>query len=153
MSDTKMIKEQLYDHCLEFTNTRIANIREAIKSSLESGNEQNKSSAGDKHETGRSMAQLDQENLSYQLLESEKLLQLLHSVERGKITSSISIGSLVLTDNGNYFISISAGKITLEGITYFAISPASPFGSALLKANGNQAFNFNDKQYRIKKIY
>jgi hypothetical protein len=150
MTDFKKIKEELFDHCLKYTQLRISNIQNAIESARESGNDENKSSAGDKHETGRSMAQLAQENLSHQLLESEKLLQLLGSVERGKTSPAISIGSLVITDHGNYFISISAGKLIVEEETYYAVSPASPIGSALLNAKGLSEFKFNGKNYRIK---
>ena len=153
MDDLIAIKNTLYDHCFDYAQKRIENIRSAIRSSLESGNDENKSSAGDKHETGRSMAQLEQEKLSFQLLEAEKLLHLLNSVERGKISSAINIGTVVQTDNGNYFISISAGKVLVNNEIYYAVSPASPIGIALLNAKEASAFFFNGKNYRIKKAF
>jgi hypothetical protein len=151
--DDKHIKEFLYDYCLEYAQKRLNNIQTAIRSSLESGNDENKSSAGDKHETGRSMAQLEQEKLSFQFQEAEKLLQLLNSFERGKKSSLISIGTVIQTDHDNYFISIPAGKIIIDNETYYAISAVSPLGVALINANGKQAFIFNGKEYRIKKAF
>lgn len=153
MDEIKKIKEKLFDHCQEYTLTRINNIEAALQSIRESINSQGKSSAGDKHETERSMAQLEQEKLYFQLLEAKKLLQLLNSFSRGKMSSIISPGSLVITDNGNYFISISAGKAVIDNEIYFAVSPAAPISIALLEANGKQAFNFNGLEYRIKKVY
>jgi hypothetical protein len=149
----KAVKEKLYDHCLEYSLNRLNLINDAIKSARESGNDENKSSAGDKHETGRSMAQLEQEKLSFQLIEAQKLLQLLNSIERGKISSLVSLGTLVITDNGSYFISISAGKLLIDSEQFFPVSPASPIGSALLKTNGNMSFVFNNKKYIIKRTY
>jgi transcription elongation GreA/GreB family factor len=149
MSEAEL-KSALYDHCMNYVNERMKNIRSAMDNARESANDDSKSSAGDKHETGRSMAQLEQEKLSIQLLETEKLLNTMNRIERGKISTAISTGSLVYTDNGNYFISISAGRISIEGLTCIAISTMSPIGSALLNAKETQAFNFNGQIYRIK---
>jgi transcription elongation GreA/GreB family factor len=146
------LKAKLYDHCRECAETRLKTILSALESARESANDDSKSSAGDKHETGRSMAQLEQEKLSVQLLEAEKLINTLNHIQRGKISSVISPGALVYTDNGNYFISISAGKVIIEGISYFAVSAASPIGAALIASKPGQAFIFNGSSNRIKKV-
>jgi hypothetical protein len=150
--DYKKLKELLYDHCLNYAESRLNAIKDAMLSARESANDDSKSSAGDKHETGRSMAQLEQEKLSAQLQEAEKLLNSIKQIERGKISSTISSGALVQTDKGNYFISISAGKFVINSEEYIAVSPASPFGALLLQQNGKTAFNFNNASYRIKKV-
>jgi hypothetical protein len=152
MKRDESLKAALYDHCLEYTESRLKLIHSAISSARESANDDNKSSAGDKHETGRSMAQLEQEKLSVQLKEAEKLKQALDYIQRGKISSLISLGSLVFTDKGNYFISISAGKVVIENENYFLVSPASPVGSAIMEGKSGQAFIFNGQTYRIKKV-
>jgi hypothetical protein len=116
-----------------------------MKEARDSANEDSKSSAGDKHETGRSMAQLEQEKLSFQMIEAEKLVQTMANIERGKSSSLASPGSLVLTDGGNYYISISAGKITHEGQIYFAVSPQSPIGLILAGSKAGDLFKFNER--------
>jgi transcription elongation GreA/GreB family factor len=151
MEGDESLKAALYDYCLEYVGSRLNLIHSAIRSARESANDDNKSSAGDKHETGRSMAQLEQEKLSVQLQEAEKLKQALEYIKRGKISSVISMGSLVFTDKGNYFIAISAGKVLIGDENYFLVSPASPVGSALMQGKTGQAFIFNGQTYRIKK--
>jgi hypothetical protein len=152
MTEDEIIKARLYDKCEEYLRDRFTTIQNAIKEARESANDDSKSSAGDKHETGRSMAQLEQEKLSAQLLETERLLNILHKVPRGKTSTSIGSGSLVCTDKGAYFISISAGKITLDGQNYMAVSPISPIGAMLLKSENSRAFNLNGQSYRIIKV-
>ena len=148
------IKKQLYDHCVEYVNSRLSNIQNAIKSAQESANDDSKSSAGDKHETGRAMAQLEQEKLSFQLAETQKTQQQLSQINPVTISLTIRPGSVVITNNGNYYISISAGKMTITDQVYFAVSPASPIGKALIEANNTQAeFVFNNHRFSIKKIF
>jgi hypothetical protein len=152
MKEDEILKAKLYDHCMEYARNRAETIRAAMENARESANDDNKSSAGDKHETGRSMAQLEQEKLSLQVLEAEKLMNALQHIERGKTSSSVMPGSLVCTDKGNYFLSISAGKLLIDGELYFAVSPASPIGMELNQLKDKQAFNFNGQSYRIKKV-
>lgn len=152
MSGDELLKAKLYDHCWEYAMERLRGIQSSIALARESANDDSKSSAGDKHETGRSMAQLEQEKLSVQLQEAEKLVQALHAIERGKISSVISVGALVCTDHGSYFISISAGKVLIDGEMYFAVSPASPIGLALCRSGSQTAFNFKEQAYKIKKV-
>jgi hypothetical protein len=66
------IKIKLYQYCVEFIDKRIAGAREAIQIAQDSANEETKSSAGDKYETGRAMAQLEIEKNTTQLEEALK---------------------------------------------------------------------------------
>jgi hypothetical protein len=65
------IKESLYNHCMRYVQERIARIQNEIDLHQAAANEETKSSAGDKYETGRAMAQLDIERNSVQLREAE----------------------------------------------------------------------------------
>jgi hypothetical protein len=64
----------------------------------------------------------------------------------------VETGSLVITDNGKFYIAISAGALVVDGETYFAVSPASPVG---LKLAGNKvggSFEVNGKVYRVLEV-
>ncbi len=151
MNDFIALKKKLHKCCFDYVNNRLQNIQTAMDSSRESANDETKSSAGDKHETGRAMAQLEQEKLAYQLIDIEKQQRVLNSINPELITLKIKTGSLVLTNNGNYYISISAGKISIENKDYFAVSIESPIGVALVEANGT--FLFNRKHYTISEVF
>ena len=146
------IKRQLYASCLAFVEQRIAAAQEAIAIAQQSANEETKSSAGDKYETGRAMAQLEIEKNSVQLAESLKLKQTLEKIEFDQKTDAVRMGSLVKTNQGNFYLAISGGPFTIDQETYFAISPSSPIGKKLLGLHVEHRFLFNKREYSVLQI-
>lgn len=69
-----------------------------------------------------------------------------------KETEVISLGSLVETNLGTYFISISAGQLLLENTTYFAISTSSPIGKLLLGKKEGQSLVWNGRKINIHSV-
>ena len=115
-------------------------------------NNETKSSAGDKHETGRAMAQLETEKISNQLNQTLKLEQVLQQTNPEQEHRIIGLGSLVTTNNGIFYLSASLGKIELGNKTYFVISTLSPIGKLLLTKKEKESFSFNGKLYTINQI-
>ncbi len=152
MQKFPLIKTKLYQHCVDYVNTRINHIQVAMQAAQESINGETKSSAGDKHETSRAMAQLEQEKLSTQLTEAQKLQEVLSGIHSNKNTVKADLGSLVITSNGNYYICISAGKIEIDKEVYFAVSMASPIGKALLNVRELDTVEFNKHRLLVKKV-
>lgn len=146
------LKQQLYLKCLAFVEQRIASAQEAISIAQQSANEETKSSAGDKYETGRAMAQLEIEKNSSQLAESLKLKQSLEKIEVDQRTETVRPGSLVKTNHGNFYLTISAGQFTIDNEDYFAISPASPIGQKLVGLHVEQSFSFNKKEFLVLQV-
>ncbi|WP_349678673.1 3-oxoacyl-ACP synthase [Pedobacter sp. UBA4863] len=146
------MKSQLYQLCLAFIEQRVNTANEALQQAQEASSDDTKSSAGDKFETGREMAQQDINRNKQLLADAQQqkavLLGLVDVVEAEKVRS----GSLVITNNGNFYISISAGQLQLEGKTYFAISAASPIGKLLLGKVIGEQFSFNGKTYLIEQV-
>lgn len=149
---TLEIKRKLFSLCAEYVNEKINIAHEAIDNAQSSANEETKSSSGDKYETGRSMMQLEIEKYSTQLNENIKLKKILAQINVDKLYQTVQLGSLVVTNNGNYFISISAGKLNLEGIEYLAISFSSPIGQILAGKKANEQFEFRGKNFEIKTV-
>lgn len=149
MSD---IKSRLYNFCLDFANERILTASEAIKAARDSSNDDTKSSAGDKYETGRAMMQQDIDRQTLQLGEAQKLKLLLTKIDPEKITDTVQNGSLVFTNQGIFYIAISAGLIKIDNQNYLIVSAASPIGTQLLtKAKGSK-FQFNNRPYEISSV-
>ncbi len=146
------LKHQLHSHCLAYIHERITAAQAAIQTAQLSANEETKSSAGDKYETGRAMAQLEIEKNIVQLAEAMKLKQALEQISPDQKTTSVQIGSLVITNQGNFYIAISAGQFVIDDKTYFAISAASPIGQKLKGLGVGTSFNFNKKEYWITQV-
>ena len=146
------IKEILFKECEAFVNKRSQTVQEIISSNQKALQSETKSSAGDKHETGRAMLQLEMEKAGQQLFGINQMKLVLAKTNISKNTEIAHLGSVIETNFSNYFLSISAGKIIIEDKIYFAISTLSPIGKLLLGKKVNEVFVFNDKTFQIKKI-
>ena len=152
--DEKIIelKKALYNSCVEFIEQREDTINRIINSNQSALTSETKSSAGDKHETGRAMLQLEIEKTSQQLDGIHDMRLILSKIRIDDISEIIKLGSVVITNRGNYFLAISAGEINILGIKYFAVSTASPIGKLLLGKSVGDAFDFNH-QYVIQEVF
>lgn len=147
------IKQKLYEQCQAYLAQRITTAQEAIRASQLSADDETKSSAGDKYETGRAMMQLEMEKDNVQLAEAVKLKQLLDKIRIDRQPAAIQHGNLVVTNESNFFIAISVGKLTIDGRIYFAISADSPIGSKLMGLNKGDSFTFGNKTHKIEQVW
>ncbi len=122
---------------------------QAIDSLRDSRDSDTKSSAGDKHETSREMAQVEMENYQIQLNKTLGQKNELAQINADYIRDEITVGSLVETNEGTYFISIGLGKIKMNGSEYFVISSASPIGQQLLQKKKGDQFSFLGREIKI----
>ncbi|PHS53229.1 MAG: 3-oxoacyl-ACP synthase [Lutibacter sp.] len=149
MKDYLEIKEKLYKACLHFTNEKLTTVMNMMHSNKKALFSETKSSAGDKHETGRAMIQLEMEKLSGQLGEINLMDDVLKKMDYKKKSEVICLGSLIITDKINYYLAISAGKITIDTVHYFAISTNSPIGQQLLGKHIGGIIQFNNAKILI----
>lgn len=152
MDKNQPLKLQLYNQCVEYVTERLSRIQSAIDATSESGNEETKSSAGDKHETGRAMIQLEQEKNAKHLNEIIELKKLLDRINPNQKSPVVALGSIVITDKEKFYISISAGKMVVDSEIYFAVSPTSPISLKLLGLKAKQEMNFNGSLYAIQQV-
>ncbi len=145
-------KSQLQEFCKAHVNSRISRIQKDIDNIQESLASETKSSAGDKHETGRAMLQLEREKLGQQLNDAEKMGLILTRISITYKARTVVLGSLVKTSKSEYFLAISAGEFKTENDSIFCISGSSPIGQLLLGKSIGDVISFNDEKIRIKEI-
>jgi len=146
-------KEILFNTCVEFVNKRAKTVASIIRSNQKALTSETKSSAGDKHETGRAMLQLEMEKASLQLEGIYTMERILKKINIKDSATIVRLGSLVITNKTNYFMAISAGKITIDNQLYYAISTSSPIGKLLLGKTIGDTFIFNNKTLAINGVY
>lgn len=146
------IKEALYQLCLVFAENRIKTAQTALQLAQESSNDDTKSSAGDKYETGREMMQQEINRNKKLLEDAGNQLVALKALNPAETASVARNGSLVYTTEGNFYISISAGLLKYNSQSYYAVSAASPIGAALLGKKTGDAFSFNGKTYQVEGV-
>jgi len=146
------IKEQLYKLCIDYVQKRINEARQAIEDAQDGSEEDTKSSAGDKYETGREMMQQVADRSQAQLNEANKLMVQLSGISYNTTSSLANPGSLVDTNFGKFFIAISAGTLNIGSQSYFAVSPGSPIGVKLSGKKAGDEFDLNGRAYRVEKV-
>ncbi|NJB81448.1 3-oxoacyl-ACP synthase [Wenyingzhuangia aestuarii] len=146
-----MDKQKLVELCLSIVNKKLAVIQQAIDGYKVDLLSESKSSAGDKHETGRAMLQLEMEKLGQQyqtvLVQKEGLAKI-NSSE----TTKARVGSLVMLNGIYYFIASSIGQINYEEKTIMVVSVNSPIGRLLLGKEKGMVLLFNGKQLKVEEV-
>ncbi|MCP4975102.1 MAG: 3-oxoacyl-ACP synthase [Maribacter sp.] len=149
----KDLKMSLYQFCQSFIDERSSRVQSQIKELQTALDSETKSSAGDKHETGRAMLQLEREKLGQQLAEVQDLNRVMQKIDVSSKKSAAALGSLVKTTNANYFLAISAGEFKAGDSLNYCISLNTPIGIMLLGKTVGNTINFNGEKIKILQIH
>lgn len=147
-----MEKARLLDYLKSLLDERTEMARSAMQAAQESANAESKSSAGDKYETARAMAQneRDQHARQYETARLDRL-----QLERPEVNGEsdrIAFGSLVKTQSEWFFLAVSIGVLQWEGETVLVISPGSPVAGQLLGKKAGDTFLFKGKAGAILEV-
>ncbi|MGB0806959.1 MAG: hypothetical protein ACPGRC_09730 [Salibacteraceae bacterium] len=145
-------RQELIKYCTSFIENQIKHVQSVIDSAKESAQNESKSSAGDKHETGKSLMQLEQENNAMLLDNMLKQKPAIKVLENFKPSSTVKMGSIIQASNGIYYIGIGIGVVKLLGKDYFIISPTAPVGKLFMGKQKGDEVSFNGKKIQIVEV-
>ena len=148
-----MLKKNLFEHCANHLNNNLLLFEKRKLELLEALESESKNSAGDKHETGRAILQLEREKLGEQIKKTERNLQLLLPLKNHIPTEKVSVGTVVKTSHFNYYIAISSPTLIVEQEEYYCISALSPIGKLLLGKKVGETILFNNITSTITGIF
>ena len=146
-----MNKAELLELVKQKISEKIQKLEQLIAETRASNND-TKSSMGDKYETSREMLQQEINNLQLQLNEHLKSLQILKNINPNphKIAT---LGSLVETEKGMFFIAVSIGELSFNQEKIFIISAESPLAKAMNGKKQGEFFSLNNLSQAIKNIW
>jgi transcription elongation GreA/GreB family factor len=147
-----MKKEDIVIACRSLLTERIEMYKNNLELLKESGEDEAKSSAGDKFETAREMLRQDEEKLEMQLVQLEKYQSDMSVLAKKSLSPTIGRGSVAITDQGTYYIAAPLGKVSFNQQVFFAISADSPMGSALLAKKAGERINVNGREINILEV-
>lgn len=147
------LKSKVYTHCQQLLLDKKRVLQQAFHELTEGSKNDNKSTAGDKHETARAMMQLEQEKLSKQLNEIQEQLNELQKITLDNNYNTISKGSFFKTNKGYFYILVALGKIEIENQMVYIISAQSPLAQKLLGLQQGDKTSMNNIEYSIEQIY
>ena len=152
MNHTESLGKYLIEYCTRFIEEQISHVQNAINLAKESAQNEQKSSAGDKHETGKSLMQLEQENHSIHLQKMQNMQRVLPFLQSYIPGGMVKLGSIVETSAGIYYMALGIGKISHTNIDVFIISPSSPIGKLLLEKKAGDVVVFQDRKITINRV-
>ncbi len=145
-------KQKLLQKVKQTVQDQISAAQEMVKEAFEAVADDTKSTAGDKHETARAMAQIGQEKAGKQLIKIQTIQNLVQSISSDEV-DKVSLGAVVYTADNCYFISQALGKISISGETIYCVSPTAPIVQAMLGLKKEESFTFNGRAHTLINIF
>lgn len=145
-------KIKLHARCLELLEEKIQEARENIDQIQRASNEETKSSAGDKYETGRAMMQQEQDKYGRQLMEALKQKAVFDQLSPELALDKVQPGAFVQTSGGAFYIAASLGAVKMDGENYMVISSAAPLYQQLKGLQHGEEVSFNNRKFRLEAV-
>ncbi len=146
------IKQQIHNHCLQVVNDKVRLLQQVLADLKESGANETKSTAGDKHETALAMLQIEQANTRSQLQDAVDKKAVLDKINPALVPIKVVQGSLLKTDKVYLYLATALGKVSLDGMTITVLSPQSPLGSKLMGLSTGDSVEMNGTRYTIETV-
>ena len=151
LAKTYQMKSELLEIIHQKISEKIQKLEQLIAETRASNND-TKSSMGDKYETSREMLQQEINNLQIQLNEHLKSQKILININPNP-HKIVTLGSLVETEKGMFFIAISLGELSFNQEKMFVISAESPLAKAMNGKKTGESFVVNNLSQIIKNIW
>ena len=146
-------KKELHQYSVETIQQRINAALQAMQNAQDAANSEEKSSAGDKYETGRAMNHLEKDMHARQLAANKNELAALLAVDSNTVHPVVTTGSIICCDNFNFFIAAGLGKILFKNDTVYLLSPNAPVSKSLLNTVAGNSFSFNNNAFIINEVF
>jgi hypothetical protein len=147
------LKAKAYEIAISKVKEKMQMLREERNAINEGILEDNKSSAGDKFETGRETMTQDLNTVEKQLkqakFEFDELCRLQSIKEK---SPTIQEGSLVKIGDDTFLISLSLGQLNVGEEKLFLLSENSPLGQSLIGKKENEEIQFRGKAMKISEV-
>lgn len=123
------------------------------KNIIESILEDEKSSAGDKYETGRETMTQDLNTIEGRIKQGKADLDELYRLQTIKDSpASVQEGSLIKLGADWFLIAVSIGAVKVGDAKVFLMSRNSPLGELLIGKKKHDQVNFRGKQHKIEEL-
>lgn len=147
-----MDKKAFFRHISTSISEKITSLQGDIADLQKGIAEDSKSSAGDKFETSREMAQQELVKLNTQLKEQQRLKSLVDN-QSAEPSDRVQPGAIIQTNKGLFLIGIPIGNNSFEGKPIIGVGLGAPLGQLLLNKKKSDQVSFNDQQFIIEAIY
>lgn len=148
-----MNRKEVKQKAVDYLNNQIQIIQKHIADLATDAQNDAKSSAGDKHETGLAMMHLEQEKLNAKLSELINMLQQAQKLPEEKQMDKVTLGSVIKTDKAIFYVSVAIPALKVQNQTVICISPVAPLMQVLQNGQQGDEIVFNKISYQIQQIF
>jgi hypothetical protein len=145
------IKKNLFKACLHHQNEIVENLKDLMKDAQESANDYGMPK--DRYDSYRMQLLRKRDMYGQQLEKALEEISILKKIDISKENKEVGFGSVVITNDQKLFISISIGKIEVEGDTYYAVSVKVPFYEVIKGKKKGKTFEFRGKENQIVEVF
>ena len=121
---------------------KLSYLNTSLNQAIDSRNSDTKSSAGDKFETSREMAQIEIQKIENEISKTQQFITDLFA----------KFSKFIITDKGTFLISIPFGKLMISGTEVFCISNSAPITKQLVNTEISANFEYRGVTYNILDI-
>ena len=119
--------------------TKLSYLNTNLEQAVDSRNSDTKSSAGDKFETSREMAQIEIHKIETEISKTQQFIFDLFS----------KVIQFIITDKGAFLISIPFGKLMVNDTAVFCISNTAPITRPLISTKVLDNFDYGGVVYNV----
>ena len=147
------LKSILLNHCFSIKKEQIEELNRSVASIKEAVESNDKSSAGDKHETSRENA--NQTLLIYgsQRKKAMEDLMLLHMIKPDVLYDKVQTGAVVVMNDLILFIAEISDRISIDNIIFNIVPPNGPLLKEIFGKSVGYSFTFNNRNYQIIAVF
>ena len=149
--DKLLFKKKLVETCITAQDRVVEHAKQRMDEAQESANEYGQPQ--DRYDSYRTQMLGKRDMFAKQYCKAVEERNVLDRIDLNEENKKISFGSVVITSDQKLFISISLGKISLDGEEYFAISPLVPLYKALEGLKKGDSYEFNGKKRMIEEQF
>jgi len=154
MEDPKLVeKQRILSECLKLQKAIVEHAKKAMTDAQESANEGDDNTEEKLYNSYREEMHNKRDMFARQYDLAIDDLNTLNQIVTSKEYRQAEFGSVVETESGTYFISVSLGQIKVDGKSIFAVSALAPIFKAFDGKKKGDSFSFRDKSFKIKDIF
>lgn len=145
-------KQKIYEESIKVISEKITHAKSAMQAAQEAANTEEKSSMGDKYETGRAMSQLAKDMNARQMVAFQNELNQLQKLSKILPSKTVTSGALVQTEQGYFYIAAAIGAISINNQKIMVLSSETPVCKAMRGKKADDWYELNGKKLKILKI-
>jgi transcription elongation GreA/GreB family factor len=128
-----------------------------FKSRIEELNTSGQQYASEQHDSGAQSMSDDTDTqvalMSEQLQMLEEEMEKLHRISPDQAHETVHLGSVVVTEQQRFFVSVSLERFKVDGVDYFGVSTKAPIYKAIEGKKKGDTAEVNGHKFTILEVY